>query len=133
MRRLIVLGAAALSLIPLGVHAQTVERPKPAPNMSAKPMTPAPPAMTEVPPSTSPTPTMTVGEKVAADWSRYDLGAKGHLTKAELSRWLTDLRSANGESAPDDKWLAAAFAQTDTNKDQKVSREELTASLSSGR
>jgi Ca2+-binding EF-hand superfamily protein len=76
---------------------------------------------------------MTVADKVKADWSKYDMGAKGHLTKAELARWLGDLRTANGEPAPDAKWVNSAFAQTDTDKNSKVSPEELTASLSAGR
>jgi hypothetical protein len=76
---------------------------------------------------------MTIDEKIGMDWPRYDLGSKGHLSKAELDKWLTDLRASAGESAPDEKWLGTAFTQTDTNKDKKVSKEELTAFLSSGR
>jgi hypothetical protein len=105
----------------------------------AKPETPPPPSApppmeTDVPPSTpAPPAPPTVADKVAADWSKYDMGAKGHLTKTELGRWLGDLRTANGEPAPDAKWIDAAFAQTDGNKDSKISKEELTASLSGGR
>lgn len=76
---------------------------------------------------------MTIDEKIGMEWPRYDLGSKGHLSKAELDKWLSDLRTSAGESAPDDKWLGTAFTQTDTNKDKKVSKEELTAFLSSGR
>ncbi len=81
----------------------------------------------------TPHPQLTVDDKVGADWPRYDVGGKGHLTRAELDKWLTDLRAAAGDSAPDAKWLGTAFGQTDTNKDKKVSRDELTAFLSSGR
>ena len=76
---------------------------------------------------------MTIEEKVGLDWPRYDLGSKGHLSRSELDKWLTDLRASSGESAPDDQWLGTAFTQTDTNKDKKVSKDELTAFLSSGR
>jgi hypothetical protein len=76
---------------------------------------------------------VTIDEKVGMDWPRYDAGGKGHLTKAELDQWFKDLRASAGDAAPDAKWLGTAFGQTDTNKDKKVSREELTAFLSSGR
>ena len=129
MRIVTSLGAFALILSPALVAAQDMAKPEAAP-----PAAPASPAATDVPPSTPPAPpSMTVADKVAADWSKYDMGAKGHLTKGELGRWLGDLRSANGEPAPDAKWLESAFAQTDGDKNKKVSPEELTASLSAGR
>ncbi len=129
MRFLISLSATALILSPAVVLAQDMAKPDAAP-----PAATAPPASTDVPPfASSAPPTTTVAEKVAADWSKYDTGAKGHLTKAELGRWLGDLRTANGEPAPDAKWVDSAFAQTDGDKNSKVSPEELTASLSSGR
>jgi hypothetical protein len=76
---------------------------------------------------------VSIDEKVGMDWPRYDVGGKGHLTKTELDQWFKDLRASAGDTAPDAKWLGTAFGQTDTNKDKKVSREELTAFLSSGR
>ena len=118
MRHFAMLGATAFGLIPFGLTAQEVEK---------SPVDLVPSLM---PPSQQ---VMTVAEKVAADWPRYDLGGKDHLTKAELGRWLADLRNANKEPPADAKWHDAAFAQTDTNKDQKVTREELTSSLTSGR
>jgi hypothetical protein len=81
----------------------------------------------------TPQPQLTIDDKVGVDWPRYDVGGKGHLTRAELDKWLIDLRAAAGDTAPDAKWLGTAFGQTDTNKDKKVSRDELTAFLSSGR
>ncbi len=141
MRIAIALGAVALTLTPAALVAQDMAKPDMAKTDMAKPEVPPPPSApspmeTEVPPSTpappsSPAPT--VADKVAADWSKYDMGAKGHLTKTELSRWLGDLRTSNGEPAPDAKWLDSAFAQTDGNKDMKISKEELTTSLSGGR
>ena len=129
MRFVTSIGAVALILSPAVVLAQDMSKPDAAP-----PATSAPPTSTDVPPSAPPAaPTMTVADKVKADWSKYDTGAKGHLTKAELGRWLGDLRTANGEPAPDAKWVDSAFAQTDGDKNSKVSPEELTASLSSGR
>lgn len=77
--------------------------------------------------------TTTIADKVKADWPKYDAGSKGHLTQAELGKWLSDLRTAAGQPAPDAKWQATAFSQTDSNGDRKVSTEELTAFLSSGK
>jgi hypothetical protein len=73
-----------------------------------------------------------VAEKIKADWVKYDVGAKGHLTRPELAKWLTDLRVAAGQPAPDAEWQKSAFVQTDSNSDAKISLEELTAFLTSG-
>lgn len=73
-----------------------------------------------------------IAEKVRADWPKYDTNAKGHLTRAELGKWLTDLRVAAGQPAPDTEWQKSAFVQTDKNKDTKISVEELTAFLAAG-
>ncbi len=126
MRIAFALGAMALILTPAALMAQDMMKPEVPP----APSSPAPSA-TDIPPSAPPA--ATVADKVAADWSKYDMGAKGHLTKGELSRWLGDLRASNGEPAPDGKWLDAAFTQTDGNKDSKISKEELTLSLSGGK
>lgn len=73
-----------------------------------------------------------VAEKIKSDWPRYDVSGKGHLTRPELAKWLTDLRVAAGQPAPDAEWQKSAFVQTDTNSDAKISIEELTAFLTSG-
>ncbi len=117
MRKFVGLSALALVLVPSLACAQDMTKPSTAP----------------VATPTAPSPSMTVAEKVKEDWPKYDIGLKGHLTKAELSAWLRNLRTANGEAAPDANWLAAAFTQTDTDGNKKVSPEELTASLSTGR
>ncbi len=136
MRIAFALGAVALTLTPAALLAQDMAKPDMAKPETPPPPSAPPPMESDVPPSTPAPPAApapTVADKVAADWSKYDMGAKGHLNKMELSRWLGDLRTANGEPAPDAKWLDAAFAQTDGNKDMKISKEELTASLSGGR
>lgn len=71
-----------------------------------------------------------IGDKVKADWAKYDNGNKGSLTKAELGKWLGDLRKDAGQPAPDANWQASAFTQADANADKKVSSDELTAFLS---
>ncbi len=127
MRKYVVLGAIALSMPTFAVAAAKVEKPVPVaqPTVSDAPKSdPAPAAQTPT------AQTQAISEKVASDWMRYDIGNKGHLSKDELAKWLSDLRVAAGEPAPDANWKAAAFVQTDTNADQKVSPEELTAFLS---
>jgi hypothetical protein len=66
-----------------------------------------------------------VGKKVAEEWSKYDTGAKGHLTQEEFGKWMGDLRATAGQPAPDANWLGLAFKQTDVDADKKVSEEEL--------
>jgi hypothetical protein len=82
---------------------------------------------------TPPAEVPTVVSKVNDDWPKYDLGSKGYLSKSELAKWMADLRVANGEPSPDAAWQAAAFSQTDTNRDVKISKDELIAALSSSR
>lgn len=73
-----------------------------------------------------------IGDKVKADWAKYDSGNKGHLTKAEVGKWLTDLRTSAGQPAPDANWQASAFTQADADSDKKVTSAELTAFLAAG-
>lgn len=110
MRRLMIAGAIALSIPAIASAAPTPAQTSPAP------------ADTKT----------AVVEKIKADWPKYDVGGKGHLTRAELAKWLADLRVAAGQPAPDAEWQKSAFVQTDTNSDTKVSIEELTAFLTSG-
>ncbi|MFO1241332.1 MAG: hypothetical protein U1E64_13385 [Sphingomonadaceae bacterium] len=73
-----------------------------------------------------------VAETIKSDWSKYDGGAKGHLTRPELAKWMADLRVAAGQPAPDAEWQKNAFVQTDTNSDAKISPDELTVFLAGG-
>jgi hypothetical protein len=139
MRVPLLLGVLALAA-PLS--AESAPKPVPQPSAPSAPQggaeavdqSAAKPSATPIAvEAATPQPQMSIDEKVGADWSRYDTGGKGHLTRAELDKWLIDLRAAAGDTAPDAKWLGTAFGQTDANKDKKVSREELTAFLSSGR
>jgi hypothetical protein len=120
MRFSLLAGALALAA---PAHAEPASQPNMKPDATPIPIE-----------SVTPQPkSMTIEEKIGMDWPRYDLGSKGHLSKPELDKWLTDLRASAGDTAPDDKWLGTAFTQTDTNKDKRVSKEELTVFLSSGR
>jgi hypothetical protein len=100
----------------------------PAPSADTPAADAAAPAATEAPAASA----NPVADKVAADWPKYDNGNKGSLNKAEFGKWMTDLRSSAGQKAPDAAWLKTAFAQTDTDKNAKVSAAELTAFLSAG-
>jgi hypothetical protein len=111
------------------VKSDGAQVPAPAPT---SPPLPAPPA-SAIDVFTPPVAAPTVSSKVDDDWPKYDIGSKGHLSKAELAKWMADLRVTNGEPTPDAAWQAAAFSQTDTNKDQKISKDELIAALSSSR
>ena len=116
MRKLLILGGFVAFAAVTPALAQQTSAPSEAPATSS---------------STS-APNSAIADKVKADWSKYDAGSKGHLTQAELGKWLGDLRSAAGQPAPDAEWTATAFAQTDTNGDKKVSEAELSAFLASG-
>jgi hypothetical protein len=121
MRKIIAASAIAL-MFPIISSAKPKEQPAPEPAPAAQ-MAPAPaPA----------DPKMAIAEKIKADWPKYDAGAKGHLNRAELAKWLADLRSAAGQPAPDAEWQKSAFVQTDTNSDTKVSVEELISFLTAG-
>jgi hypothetical protein len=103
----------------------------PATGVAASDPAPAPSPATQASPAPADT-KAAVAEKIKADWPNYDVGAKGHLTRPELAKWLTDLRVAAGQLAPDVEWQNGAFVRTDSNSDAKISLEELTAFLTSG-
>ena len=74
----------------------------------------------------------TIAAAVAADWARYDLGGKGHLTRDEFSTWLIALRSSAGKAEDPTRlraWANATFPKTDADGDSRVTPEELTAFL----
>lgn len=126
MRITSILAFVALSSATASWAAKTESSEMPAKQASRS----AAPAPSE--PTAAPTKPATIADVVASDWSKYDLGAKGHLDKAEFDKWLTDLRAAANQSAPDAQWLKQAFVQTDTDKDAKVTSTELTRFLSAG-
>jgi len=83
-------------------------------------------------------------EIVRADWARYDKDGTGYLTPLEFGTWVMAAagqnmtaqveRTARGKAArlPAIKVLnatSAAFFKADTNHDNRISREELTAFL----
>lgn len=136
MRKTALIAAAMIALPITTASAQTTT---PAPATTATPpvadkMSPAPEAMAAQPaPDTSTAPSKTaIADKIAVDFPTYDAGKKGMLTKREFNKWMSDLRATAGQPAPDAKWLAGAFVQTDTNSDKKISSAELTTFLTAG-
>lgn len=130
MRKFLALSAVALA-IPTIVSAQatqTAPAADPAPAAQPAPAPAAEPAPAPAAPVDAKT---AIAEKIKADWPKYDAGSKSYLTRAELGKWLTDLRVAAGQPAPDAAWQKTAFAQTDKNKDTKISLDELTSFLTS--
>ncbi len=136
MRVTPILASAILALATSANAAPTDPAATPNAAPSAMPAPSAPAAETPMTDSAAPAApaasTNPVADKVAADWSKYDSGNKGNLNKAEFGKWMTDLRTAAGQKAPDAAWLKTAFTQTDTDKNAKVSAAELTAFLSAG-
>ena len=131
MRKLVAASAIALMFPAIAIAAPKAQ-PAPEPAPASEPA-PAPAPAAEPAPAPAPVDAKTaIAEKIKADWPKYDATAKGHLTRAELGKWLTDLRVAAGQPAPDAEWQKSAFVQTDANKDTKVSVEELTAFLTAG-
>ena len=127
MRKLVAIGAIAL-MFPAIVMAKLREPTalEPAPAAAIVPALVSVSQPAPVPADQK----MVIAEKVKADWPKYDAGAKGHLNRLELAKWLADLRIAAGQPAPDAEWQKSAFVQTDTNGDTKVSVEELISFLS---
>jgi len=117
MRKLMLASAIALMIPAAGIAAAD-----PAPSPSPAPAADPAPVGNRT----------AVAEKIKADWPKYDIAGKGHLTRPELAKWLADLRLAAGQPAPDAAWQKNAFAQTDANKDTKITLEELTAFLAPG-
>jgi Ca2+-binding EF-hand superfamily protein len=109
MRNSIIVAASLLALSP-AYAAQEAAQPAPAEGANPK---------------------AAVAAKVEGDFSKYDLGKKGHLTREEFGKWMSDLRTAASQPAPDANWIGSAFTQTDTDADKKISPAELTAFLTS--
>lgn len=71
---------------------------------------------------------------VDAQFARTDANGDGVLDKAEYGAWLVALRTAKeadfkGDSADARVWIDSSFTATDTDRDQKVSRDEWTRFL----
>ena len=89
-------------------------------------------------PSTQAAPQPVTGDQVAqvvdAEFPTYDKNGDNMLSAGEFGTWMTALKSKSGSTdaaaTPESrKWLDAAFAQADTDKNKSLSKTELTGFL----
>ena len=78
-----------------------------------------------------------VAQVVDTEFPTYDKNGDGKLSVAEFGDWMVALKTKTDPStkpgAPETKkWVAAAFAQADTDKSKSLSKPELTSFLSQG-
>ncbi|WP_380781861.1 EF-hand domain-containing protein [Sphingomonas sp. R86520] len=78
-----------------------------------------------------------VAQVIDAEFPNYDKNADGKLNPAEFGAWMVALKSKTDPTtkatAPDTrKWVDAAFAQADADKNKSLSKAELTSFLSQG-
>ena len=78
-----------------------------------------------------------VAQVVDTEFPTYDKNADGKLSAAEFGDWMVALKTktdpATKPGTPETKkWVAAAFAQADTDKNKSLSKPELTSFLSQG-
>lgn len=110
----------------------------PSPSQTPGQTMPAAPTQTQQVPDTSTTqttetPTTNAGDQVAqtvdSQWASYDANSDGKLSKKEFAAWMGSLRandpSAKGGATEMKKWNDTAFAQSDTDKNGAVSKDEL--------
>lgn len=114
---------------------------QPAPAAQAPSATPAPMAQDSAPTTAQAQPAPTnsssaVQTAVNTGFGKYDADGDGNLTEAEFKTWIAALKTdeikATGQSvntAEVTAYANAAFASADADKDQKVSKAEVTGFL----
>ena len=108
----------------------------PAPGATPAPMSPdAPPTTAQAQPAPTNSATA-VQTAINTGFGKYDADDDGNLTEAEFKTWIaalkTDEMKATGQSVNSAEVTAyanAAFASADADKDQKVSKAEVTGFL----
>ena len=78
-----------------------------------------------------------VAQVVDTEFPTYDTNRDGTLSVAEFGGWMVALKTKTDPTtkaaAPETKkWVAAAFAQADTDKSKSLTKPELTSFLSKG-
>lgn len=78
-----------------------------------------------------------VAQVVDTEFPTYDKNGDGKLSTSEFSAWMVALKTKTDASTKPDapetkKWVAAAFAQADTDKSKSLTKPELTSFLSQG-
>lgn len=103
----------------------------PLPDSVAPP--PGAPASPTAPSAGAPAP-VTPSQIVDREFSAYDLDKSGDLNAAEFSSWVSKLRKPTADGAPptdSQTFSASLFARADTDKNQLVSKTEMTTLLAS--
>jgi len=78
-----------------------------------------------------------VAEVVNTEFPTYDKNGDGKLSAAEFSGWMVALKSKTDPTTKPDapetkKWVSAAFAQADTDKNKSLTKTEVTSFLTQG-
>jgi hypothetical protein len=78
-----------------------------------------------------------VAQVVDTEFPTYDKNGDGKLSTAEFSGWMVALKSKTDPTtkpgAPETKkWVSAAFAQADTDKNKSLTKTEVVSFLSQG-
>ncbi len=87
--------------------------------------------------ATQPASSDQVAQVIDTEFPTYDKNGDGKLSAAEFGDWMVALKTktdpATKPGTPETKkWVAAAFAQADTDKNKSLSKPELTSFLSQG-
>ena len=126
-------GAADPSMSPAQTAPGQTPPAQSAPTQSA----PTQPAPAQTAQATQPASGDQVAQVVDTEFPTYDKNADGKLSAAEFGDWMVALKTktdpATKPGTPETKkWVAAAFAQADTDKNKSLSKPELTSFLSQG-
>ena len=78
-----------------------------------------------------------VAQVVDTEFPTYDKNGDGKLSAAEFSGWMVALKSKTDPTAKPDapetkKWVSAAFAQADADKNKSLTKTEVTSFLTQG-
>ena len=112
-----------------------------APSATTSQATPADAAPMQAAPveqaATQPASGAQVAQVVDTEFPGYDKNSDGKLSPTEFGAWMVALKTKTDPSTkagtPDTKkWVDAAFAQADTDKNKSLSKTELTNFLSQG-
>ncbi|TCP72516.1 EF-hand domain-containing protein [Sphingomonas sp. PP-CE-1G-424] len=78
-----------------------------------------------------------VAQVVDTEFPTYDKNGDGKLSAAEFAGWMVALKTETDPSTKPDapeikKWVSAAFAQADTDKNKSLTKTEVTSFLTQG-
>ena len=140
--------ALAQTMAPADPGVQTAPQTTTVDPSTTVPQTAVDPATSTTAPATAAAPAQTAEAAPAADGTQvasavdtqfgtYDKNADGKLSQAEFSSWMVALKTASDPatkagSAETKKWVGAAFAQADTDKNKSLDKAEVTGFLTKG-